>query len=406
MRRYAGLAGLGLTQLILEPRFIARKDLVLTAVMPDRYGRMELRHLRYFVAVAEEGSLTVAAVRRLHTSQPSLSRQLRDLEEEVGAELFVRGSRGVELTPAGRAFLEHARLALSHAAEAAEAARRAARPLKHRFSVCFLSGQEVDWLPGVMQLLRSDLPNIDFRVSSLHSPVVADAVQRGEVDLGFSRLERRPGVTYRVIAREPIVAILPSSHRLAACVEIEPQELGRETFIGYTDVPHVLRDVVTRYFKAHDVEVNPTQFLDNLATGISLVVSTGGVTLLPAYAEPLLPRSVVSRRLAGDAPTIELAVGYREDNPSPVLRKFLAGIEQLIAAGPAGPRDSSSSLSQPEDELPRPARVGAKRAAAAPKDGEQAAPPRASRSTHSDTASPSPSKRQRRVSAGRSARAR
>jgi LysR family transcriptional regulator, hca operon transcriptional activator len=299
---------------------------------------VELRHLRYFVAVAEEGSLTVAAVRRLHTSQPSLSRQLRDLEEEVGAQLFVRGARGVELTSAGRAFLEHARLALHHAAEAAEAARRAARPHKHRFSVCFLSGQEVDWLPRVTQLLHNDLPNIDFRVSSLHSPAVADAVQRGEVDLGFSRLERRPGVTYRVIAREPIVAILPSDHRLAARVEIEPQEIEGELFIGYTDVPHVLRDVVTRYFEAHHVDVKPSQYLDSLATGISLVASTGGVTLLPTYAEPLLPPSVVSRRLTGEPPAIELAVGYRADNPSPVLQTFLTGIEQLIAAGPAGAR--------------------------------------------------------------------
>lgn len=88
---------------------------------------MELRHLRYFVAVAEEGSLTLAAEKRLHTAQPSLSRQLRDLEEEVGATLFLRGARGVELTPAGRAFLDHARLALSQANEAIAAARRAAR---------------------------------------------------------------------------------------------------------------------------------------------------------------------------------------------------------------------------------------------------------------------------------------
>jgi LysR family hca operon transcriptional activator len=204
-----------------------------------------------------------------------------------------------------------------------------------------------------MQVLRSDLPNIDLRVSSLHSPVVADAVQRGEVDLGFSRLERRPGVTYQVIAHEPIVAILPSDHRLAARVEIDPKELERETFIGYTDVPHVLRDIVTRYFEAHDVQVKPTQYLDNLATGISLVVSTGGVTLLPAYAEPLLPRSVVSRRLMGDAPTIELAVGYREDNPSPVLRTFLAGIEQVIAAGPAAARDATSSTSSSHSKRAR-----------------------------------------------------
>jgi LysR family hca operon transcriptional activator len=84
--------------------------------------------------------------------------------------------------------------------------------------------------------------------------------------------------------------------------------------------------------------VKPSQYLDSLATGISLVASTGGVTLLPTYAEPLLPPSVVSRRLTGEPPAIELAVGYRADNPSPVLQTFLTGIEQLIAAGPAGAR--------------------------------------------------------------------
>src|SRR5688572_10759240 len=131
---------------------------------------MELRHLRYFVAVAEEGSLTVAAERRLHTAQPSLSRQLRDLELEVGAQLFIRSSRGVELTQAGRAFLEHARLALQAAAEAVAAARRAARPPKTSFSVGFLTGQEVEWLRHVTHVLRAQLKDIDFRVSSDFSP--------------------------------------------------------------------------------------------------------------------------------------------------------------------------------------------------------------------------------------------
>ena len=294
---------------------------------------MELRHLRYFVAVAESGSLTVAAEKRLFTAQPSLSRQLRDLEQEVGAQLFIRGARGIELTPAGRAFLDHARLALGQANEAVAAARRAARPGKQSFSAGFLTGQEVDWLPRVSEILRNDLKNIDLKVTSDFSPDIADAVQRGEIDIGFSRIEPRPDVTYHVVAQEPIVVVLPSDHRLASEDEIDPHELGNEKFIGYSDIPHVLRDVVDRYLRRLRIKVEASHYLDNFTTGISLVASTRGVTLLPAYVMPLLPWSVVSRKLKGETPVIDLAVGYRADNPSAVLKNFLAGIDQLIAAG-------------------------------------------------------------------------
>ncbi|WP_374472230.1 LysR substrate-binding domain-containing protein [Phenylobacterium sp.] len=293
---------------------------------------MELRHLRYFVAVAEEGSLTVAAERRLHTAQPSLSRQLRDLELEVGAQLFIRGPRGVELTAAGRAFLEHARLALREAGEAVAAARRAVRPPKPSFSVGFLTGQEVIWLPHVTNVLRSQLKDIDFRVSSDFSPDIGEAVQRGEIDLGFCRLEPQPDVSYKVIAHEPILVILPADHPLAARSAIDVREIDPASFIGYTDTPHVLRGIVDRYLRDRGVPMRPTQLLDGIATGISLVASTGGVTLLPAYVEPLLPRSVVSRPLSGNAPVIEIAAGYRADNPSPILRFFLENLDQIVAA--------------------------------------------------------------------------
>jgi LysR family transcriptional regulator, hca operon transcriptional activator len=115
---------------------------------------MELRHLRYFIAVAEEGSLTVAPEKRLHTTQPSLSRQIRDLEYEVGIPLLTRSVHGVELTEAGRTFLDHARLALTQAEAATEAARRAAHPSKQVFAMGFTAGQEVDWLPRATRLLR------------------------------------------------------------------------------------------------------------------------------------------------------------------------------------------------------------------------------------------------------------
>src|ERR1700721_1617067 len=131
---------------------------------------MELRHLRFFVAVAEEGSLTTAAEKRLHTAQPSLSRQIRDLEFEVGAQLFTRSAKGVELTPSGRAFLDHARLALAQVEAAGAAARRAAEPAKQSFALGFLTGQEMDWLPEAMHILRDELPSIDIIVSSHYSP--------------------------------------------------------------------------------------------------------------------------------------------------------------------------------------------------------------------------------------------
>src|ERR1700704_3512331 len=127
---------------------------------------MELRHLRYFVAVAEEGSLTLAAEKRLHTAQPSLSRQIRDLEYEVGVQLMSGSVHGVELTAAGRAFLDHARLALTQAEAAAEAARRGAQPAKPTFAMGFQTGQEIDWLPRATSVLRNELLNIEIRVSS------------------------------------------------------------------------------------------------------------------------------------------------------------------------------------------------------------------------------------------------
>src|SRR5712671_6242638 len=150
---------------------------------------MELRHLRYFVAVAEEGSVTLAAERRLHTAQPSLSRQLRDLEREVGAQLLDRSVHGVELTAAGKAFLDHARLALAQVEAAGAAARRAAQPTKLSFALGFLTGQEMDWLPAAMRILKDELPKIEVTICSQYFPDLATALTRGKLDMAFLRRE-------------------------------------------------------------------------------------------------------------------------------------------------------------------------------------------------------------------------
>src|ERR1700723_3071150 len=152
---------------------------------------MELRHLRYFIAVGEAGSLTVAAQQTLHTSQPSLSRQIRDLEDEVGAQLLTRRARGIELTPAGRAFLEHGRSVLSQVEAATEAACRVAHPAKPCFSMGFLTGHELTWMPEALRILRGELANIDVMISRQYSPQLADAILKGIVDAAFLRTRTR-----------------------------------------------------------------------------------------------------------------------------------------------------------------------------------------------------------------------
>ena len=151
---------------------------------------MELRHLRYFVAVAEEGSLTVAAEKRLHTAQPSLSRQMRDLELEVGAALMRRHPRGIELTPAGRVFLDHARIALLQVEAAGEAARRAAQPPRTSFGIGFLTGLEMEWMAPTIGLLQEALPSIELTIASQQSPALAEGLMRGRLDVAFLRPER------------------------------------------------------------------------------------------------------------------------------------------------------------------------------------------------------------------------
>src|SRR5258707_320990 len=200
---------------------------------------MELRHLRYFVAVAEEGSLTVAAERPLHTAQPSLSRQIRDLEYleyEVGAQLLTRSPRRIALTAAGLAILHHAPLALA----------QTPAPLAPR----------------------------------------------------------------RPIATETI---------------------ADEIFIGMSKPAPTLQAIIDDYLKRSGHTRRAEHKIDNLGMAMSLVASTRGVTLLPAYAQNFLTWSVVSRPLRGEAPTIDLVIGYHKANTSPILKLFLSKSDDLIS---------------------------------------------------------------------------
>ena len=293
---------------------------------------MELRHLRYFIAVAEEGSLTLAAHKRLHTAQPSPSRQIRALEKELGAQLITRSVHGIELTAAGRAFLDHARLAVAQAEAAKEAVRRAAQSTKPSLALGFLSGTEMDLLPKAKRILQDELPNIEVKLSSDYSPRLAEALMKGRLDAAFLRPEPHAGgLVYRRVRTERLIVVFPKDHRLAARRAIKLREIKGEPFIKPSKTAPTLRKIIEDSLERSGVDIRATHEVHNLAHAFSIVASTHAVTLLPAYAKNFLPAALTSRPIQGDAPTVDLVVGYNKANSSPILKLFLTRVDKLIA---------------------------------------------------------------------------
>jgi LysR family hca operon transcriptional activator len=162
------------------------------------------------------------------------------------------------LTPAGRAFLDHARLVLSQADAAGEAARRVANPSKPCFAMGFLTGHELKWMPEALRILRNELPNINVMISGQYSQPLADAISKGNVDAGFLRRERGvPELAFRPLVKEPIVVVLPSDHPLAARKAISPGDLVGETFVGVSRTAPLVRAVIDDYLKRSGINLKP-----------------------------------------------------------------------------------------------------------------------------------------------------
>jgi LysR family transcriptional regulator, hca operon transcriptional activator len=275
----------------------------------------------------------------LHTTQPSLSRQIRDLEDEVGTPLFLRGAKGVQLTPAGRVFLDHARVMLSQAETAVQSARQTAYPTKQSFALGFMIGHDTTWLPAALKLLRHELPNIHVAISTQNSPQLATALSHGGIDLAFLRREDGGNdLEFKLLVEESFEVFLPSNHPLAAKNAIKVQELVGETFISVSGTAlsisgkqPALRRAIDRYLDDNGIEIRPSHEVDNLGSVMSLIASTGGIALLPLYAKTFLPDSVTTRPLHDPGPKIDLSLGYRRANTSSILRMFLSRMDELAA---------------------------------------------------------------------------
>jgi len=298
--------------------------------------KMELRHLRYFIAVADAGSLTVAAEQKLHTSQPSLSRQIRDLEDEVGVQLMLRGAHGIELTTAGKAFLEHARMALVQSEAAKEAALRAAQSANPSFALGFISGVEIGLLPNTERVLRKEYPGIEIRLSSDYSPVLARSLMRRRLDAAFIRPEEHlDDLNYKRVRSDPLAVVCTGDHRFASQASVSLDEIAKETFLLPSKAAPALRRVVLESFSRAGIEIKSGYDVHNVVHAISMIASTRGVMLLPAYTKHFLPESLKMRPVAGTAPTLDLILAYHKANKSPVLKLLLSRTSQLSETSPS-----------------------------------------------------------------------
>ena len=295
---------------------------------------MELRHLRYFVAVAEELNFTRAAA-RLHIGQPPLSMQIRDLEGEMGVRLFERTQRRVALTPAGQCLLEHAYRILGGVREAVEAAQRAARGELGELRVGFTSSLPfTDLLPDALHAYRRRFPAVRLQLSEMFTPEQFGALARGELDVGFVRLQggRAPdGIALREIARNPLRLVVNASHRLARAAAVSFAELRDEDFIGFpadvgTDLPAVLRGLC----RQAGFEPRIVQTAREATTQIGLVGAGLGVAVLPAPLETVRMARVRYLPIIDADAQFRLAVATVEGAPSPLLQGFLDVVDGVI----------------------------------------------------------------------------
>jgi PAS domain S-box-containing protein len=232
--------------------------------------------------------------------------------------------------------------------------RMEAHPAKPTFAVGFLSnGDELRWMPEVVKILREKFPNVDVTTSSQYSPLLAEALSNGQIDAALLRREEgRPDLAYETLLSLPFVVYLPKHHRLAAFQEIDPQDLIGETFITAANSGPVLRRTIDDYLKRSGVNIRATHEIDHPGKAVSLV-SSGGLMIAPTYLQNFLPDSVTMRPLKGDPATVDLVIGYKKSNQSPILKFLISRLGDLMARVTRGEASKPSDSSDKDTERPR-----------------------------------------------------
>lgn len=288
---------------------------------------MELRHMRYFVAVAEEKNFTRAAA-RLHIAQPPLSRQIQQLEEDLGVALIEKGSRPLKLTEAGQFFLAHAKPLLDQVRELRTMTQRVGK-LERTLSIGFVASTLYGQLPEIVRRYRERFPEVEVTLHEMTTIEQLKALKEGRIDVGFGRLKSEdPSIRRIVLREERMVAAMSPGHRLAAGEgALRLTDLVHERLLVYPKSPRPsFADQVLAVFSEANLTPDHVTEVRELQIAIGLVAAGQGVSIVPESVQGMHHRNVVYRPIEDKHAFSPILFSVRHMDRSPELENMLATV--------------------------------------------------------------------------------
>lgn len=292
---------------------------------------VELRLLRYVVAVAEELHFSRAAL-RVHVSQPTLSKQIRDLEDRLGIQLFERTNRQVRLTLAGRMFVKEARKALSHSERAVQLVKDASFPGDRLVSIGYSPQMNLRLLSIIRSLSKLQRPEFKLALISSHTNDQVEALLHGNIHVGLLTLPvRNESLVVKHLLREALAVVMPESHLLTAKADIQARELNglpvisipRQQSPGFHDHLHGL-------FRKVGYKLNVVQEVTTEAEALYMVAEGMGIAFMKISAIPVDHQGIAYRRLREPWLIEETGIAYRRDNRSSKIQGFIALLQTNV----------------------------------------------------------------------------
>lgn len=289
---------------------------------------MDLRHLKYFIAVAEEKNIGRAAL-RLHISQPPLTRQIQQLEKELGVQLLIRTPRGVELTQAGETFLQEACNIRELVELAVERTRRTGMGKLGRLDIGIFGTGIFSAIPKLLQQFRDTNPDVRVVLHTMSKAEQIEALRQRRISIGFNRMvEPLPDIHSELIMRERLMLAVNDTHPLSSEKEVSFAELGKQPLVLFpTGARPNFVDRIIELCRSMGFTPDISQIVGDAVTGVALVAGGFGITVVPESAISLAPKGIVYLPFSDNpAATVDLSCIYRKEDASPILQSFRQAI--------------------------------------------------------------------------------